>query len=146
MKDFFVRDAADHLDEVIQSVFHVRSKHVRAKRNGDAYVALQLADKTGCMEGKLWHHVEIALPIVAANEFLVVRGRVSTYNDRHELTVGKLRAARADEVEPSDFLPKTDADVEDLWARLLQYVESVQDEAIRALLIAFVADDESPRP
>ena len=142
MKEFYVRDASGHLDKALQSVFAVRSKQVRAKKNGEPYVALQLADKTGCIDAKLWHHVDIALPIVAANEFLVVRGRLSKYNDRNELTIEKLRAARTDEVDPSDFLPKTEADTDELWARLLQYIESVQDEAIRALLKAFVDDEE----
>jgi 3'-5' exoribonuclease len=142
MKDFYVRDAGEHLDKVIQSVFVVRSKQVRAKRNGGVYIAMQLADKTGCFDAKLWHHVDVAMPIVTDNEFLVVRGRVSTYNDRNELVVEKLRAARGDEVDVSDFLPKSEADTEELWARLLQYIESVHDDTVKALLTSFVQDEE----
>jgi 3'-5' exoribonuclease len=140
MKDFFVRDAAEHLDKTVQAVFHVRSKQVRAKKNGEEYVTLQLADKTGCIDAKLWHHVEIAMPIISTNEFLVVLGRVSTYNERREIVVEKLRAARRDEVDPHDFLPNSDADVEELWQRLLQHIESVQDEPLRGLLKTFIED------
>jgi 3'-5' exoribonuclease len=142
MKDFFVEDARQHLDETVQSVFLVQSRQTRTKRNGEPYVALQLADRTGCIDAKLWHHVDIALPIIAANEFLVVRGRVSTYNDRRELVIEKLRGARTDEMEPRDFLPTTEADVDELWKRLLQYLESIQNEALRALLQALVEDEE----
>lgn len=142
MKDFFVVDAANHLDEVVQSVFLVRSKQVRSKRNGEAYVALQLGDRTGFIEAKLWHHVDLAIPIIGTSEFLVVRGRVSRYNDRNELVIEKLRAARTEEVDVSDFLPKTEADAEELWARLLRYIESVQDDSVRTLLSSFVQDEE----
>jgi 3'-5' exoribonuclease len=142
MKDFFVRSASEHLEETVQSVFLVQSKQVRTKRNGEPYVALRLADKSGCIDAKLWHHVNVALPIIVANEFLVVRGRISTYNDRRELIIETLRGARTDEVETRDFLPTTEADVDELWKRLLQYLESVHDEALRALLQAVVEDEE----
>jgi 3'-5' exoribonuclease len=142
MKDFFVRDAGEHLEETVQSAFLVQSKQVRTKRNGEPYVALRLADKSGCIDAKLWHHVDVALPILTANEFLVVRGRVSNYNDRRELVIEKLRGALSDEVEARDFLPTTEADVDELWKRLLQYLESVQDEQLRALLQALVEDEE----
>jgi hypothetical protein len=36
-----VREAADHLDKTVQSVYLVRSKQVRSKRNGESYIALQ---------------------------------------------------------------------------------------------------------
>jgi 3'-5' exoribonuclease len=146
VKDFFVCDASEQLDQIITTCLAVRSKQVRTKKNGEPYLALTLSDRTGSIEAKLWHHVDIASPLFDANDFLLVKGRVTKYNDRYELVLEKLRRASGAEIEPADFLPKTERDVDDLWRRLLAYVDEVEDMAIRRLLVEIVNDpDVAPR-
>lgn len=142
MKDFFVHDAPDHLDQTVTSLFAVQSKQVRIKKNGEPYLALTLADRTGTMEAKLWHHVEVAIPLFEASDFVLIQGRVSKYNERHELIIERLRRATTQEIEPADFLPKTNLDIEELWCDLTHFVDSVQDASIRALLMEFMKDSD----
>jgi 3'-5' exoribonuclease len=142
MKPFYVNDAAKYLDQLVTSLFVVQSKQVRTKKNGEPYLALTLADRTGTMEAKLWHHVEIAMSLFEASDFVLIQGRVSKYNERHELTIEKLRRATADEIEPADFLPKTETDIGELWRDLTHFIDCVQDSAIRALLTGLLTDPE----
>ena len=57
MKDFYVRDCQHHESQTITSSFVVASKQVKPKKNGDPYLALTLADRTGQIEAKVWDNV-----------------------------------------------------------------------------------------
>jgi 3'-5' exoribonuclease len=71
-----------------------------------------------------------------------VRGEVSRYNGRLQLTLDKLRVAEGEEVELSDYLPQTAFDVEELWSELERTVESITDIHLKSLLRAFLGDEE----
>ena len=48
----FVRDLCD--GETVDSFFLVRERNRREKRNGSAFMKLQLGDSTGIVEGVCW--------------------------------------------------------------------------------------------
>jgi hypothetical protein len=47
MKEFFISGCCQQENKVITSSFVVASKQVKAKKNGEPYLALVLADRTG---------------------------------------------------------------------------------------------------
>ena len=58
------------------------------------------------------------------DDFVKVNGLVNKYNNRFQLTVHKLRKLGDAEVDFSDYLPKTDKDVDELWRTLGEFVET----------------------
>ena len=45
MKDFYIKDAAAHENQVITSSFIVSGKQVKPKKSGEPYLALTLGDR-----------------------------------------------------------------------------------------------------
>ena len=100
----FVRDLVD--GQPIDSLFVVRERARRQKRNGEAFLKLQLGDVTGSVEAVCWDGVD-ELPSAAAPGAVVrVVGRFSV-DQRYgaALTVRALRAA-----EPGEYDPPTCTD------------------------------------
>src|SRR3954454_20085749 len=54
----FVRDLVD--GQLVESPFLVRDRTRREKRNGDAFLKLQLGDVTGAVEAVVWDGVDEA--------------------------------------------------------------------------------------
>jgi 3'-5' exoribonuclease len=142
MKDFLLSDAAQHENKVIQSSFVVAAKQVKAKKSGDPYLALTLADRGGTIEAKMWDNVEEVMGAFDQDDFVKVRGLINRYNNRFQLTVHKLRRLEQAEIDYSDYLPKTSKDIGELWRTLAEFVAGMQDAHLRALLEAFMADPE----
>ena len=142
MKDFFIRDAAQQENKVITSSFVVISKQVKPKKTGEPYLALVLGDRSGHIEAKMWDNVADALDAFDANDFLKVKGLVNKYNHRFQLTIHKLRRMDDGEVDFADYLPKTSKDVGELWNELNGFVAGFQNAHLKALLDAFLADEE----
>jgi 3'-5' exoribonuclease len=55
MKEKFIRDF--EANTTITETFLVRAKELRAKKTGEPYLSLVLADKTGELDAKMWDNV-----------------------------------------------------------------------------------------
>jgi 3'-5' exoribonuclease len=142
MKDFFVKDCAAHENQNVTSSFVVASKQVKAKKNGEPYLALTLCDRTGTIEAKIWDNVADVLEAFEQDDVVKVKGLLNKYNNRWQLTIHKLRKADEPEIDFADYLPKTSQDIDQLWKKLGEFVASVKNLHLQALLQAFIADPE----
>src|SRR5271169_500834 len=70
MKEFFICECHLQENKVITSSFVVASKQVKPKKNGEPYLALTLADRTGQIEAKMWDNVEEVIDPFYQDEIL----------------------------------------------------------------------------
>ncbi len=145
MKDFYLRDCAQQENKVITSQFVVVSKQIKAKKNGEPYLSLTLGDRSGSIDAKMWDNVEEFLNAFEQDDFVKVKGLINKYNNRWQLTIHKIRKVGDSEVEYDDYLPKTTKDVDQLWAKVGEFVESMQQPELKQLLKLFMADEEIAR-
>ncbi|MFI5105244.1 MAG: OB-fold nucleic acid binding domain-containing protein, partial [Terriglobales bacterium] len=142
MKDFYIADSARFENQVITSSFVVVTKQAKPKKSGDLYLALTLADRTGHIDAKMWDNVSDHISIFEQNDFVKVRGLINKFNGRFQLTVHKLRSMPEAEVDVQDYLPRTTKDIDGLWRTLGEFVTSITDPHLKALLQAFMADPQ----
>jgi 3'-5' exoribonuclease len=140
MKPAYVADLAP--DQNITSFFLVFEKEVRSTREGKAYLRLELGDRTGTVEARMWDRFEDSSAAISRDDFVKVQGRVDVFRNRPQLILEKLRKAEASEVEPADFYATTKANVDELWARLREHVAGTRDANVRLLLEAVLDDPE----
>jgi 3'-5' exoribonuclease len=143
MKDFFIEDAAKYENTSVTTYFAIASISVRDKKTGGGqYLALTLSDKTGTMEARMWEDFASAISTCAEGCYVKVQGQISKYQGKYQITLTKLRAAAASEVDTADFVPTTKFDIAEMWAELRSYVDSFANHDLRRLVFAFL-DDES---
>jgi 3'-5' exoribonuclease len=142
MKQFLIKDAASYENQVITSSFLVSSKQIKPKKSGDIYLALTLCDRTGQIEAKMWDNVADAVDVFEQDDFVKVRGLINKYSNRFQLTIHKVRCMEEAEIDYSDYLPKTNKDIDELWRTVAGYVGSFQNVYLRSLLEAFMGDPQ----
>jgi 3'-5' exoribonuclease len=146
MKSFFAADAATRADDPqqreFQSAFLVVSKQLKPKKNGGDYLAVVLCDRTGQIEAKMWDNVAQYASVFDANDVVGVKGYVNRYNGRPQLILQTVARLDPESVDFGDFLPKTDKDIDQLWAQLCGFVEGITDSHLRGLVQTFLDDQE----
>ena len=142
MKDFFIADAAKHENAEVVSFFALGSLQLRDRKQGGKYLALTLADRTGQMEARMWEDFEEGLRLCAEGCYVKVRGQISKYQGKYQITLTKLRPAAESEVAPADYMPTTTRDIDAMWASLRGYVQSFRNDDLKALLNAFLDDPQ----
>ena len=142
MKEFFISDCSQQENKIITSSFVVASKQVKAKKNGEPYLALIVADRTGQIEAKMWDNVEEFIDAFEQDDFLKIKGLVNKYKNRFQLTIHKLRRMEEGDIDFTDYLPKTKQDIGELWRRLTEFVATFQNPHLKSLVELFMADAE----
>ena len=142
MKEFFISECSQQENKIVTSSFVVASKQVKAKKNGEPYLALTLADRTGQIEAKMWDNVEEFILAFEQDDFLKIKGLVNKYKNRFQLTIHKLRRMEESEIDFTDYLPKTTKDIGELWRTLTEFVATFQNPHLKSLVERFMADPE----
>ena len=140
MKPVFVSDLAP--DQNVTSFFLVAAKESRTGPSGRAYLRMELSDRTGSIDGRMWEGIEEASGKFDCDDLVKVQGRVETYRGKTQLVVERIRRAEAGEVELADFFPHTTEDVELLYAKLREFVAAVSNPWLKRLLESVVGDPE----
>lgn len=140
MKTSFVADLSS--EQNVTTFFLVHEKEIRNTREGKSYLRLELGDRSGTIEARMWDQFETAAKDVSRDDIVKVQGRVEIYRNKPQLSVLQVRRARPDEVDLADFLPHTKEDVGKLWAQLLEAANSIANPWLKKLTIAILSDPE----
>jgi 3'-5' exoribonuclease len=140
MKTSFVTDLLS--EQSITSFFLVHEKEVRNTREGRAYLRLELGDRSGTIEARMWEQFESAAKDISRDDFVKVQARVEIYRNKPQLALVQLRLAKPEEIDLADYLPHTTADVEKMWLQLLAYAESIGNPWLKKLVMGIIADPE----
>ncbi len=138
MKPAYVADL--EADQTVTSFFLVCDKEIRATRDGKPFLRLELGDRTGIVEARMWENFEETAGAIERDDFVKVQARVEIYRNKTQLAVDRLRRAEPSEIDLADYFPHTAEDIEKLYAQLREFVVSVGNPWLRRLLQSVVED------
>lgn len=121
----------------VDAAFALRAKEMRAARTGEAYLSLELADRSGRIAGIMFRPDREA-EAVPAGTIVQVRGTVTSYRGVLRVSVDTLRPVT--EYDPRDIVPASTRDQQELVAQLRELVRSVKEPRLAALLRAVFGD------
>jgi len=135
----YVRDLVD--GQAVDSIFLVRDRARRLKKNGDPFLKLQLGDVTGSCEAVMWEGVDDSFAACGVGAVVRVSGGFSV-DARYgaTLTVRALRTAERDEYDPADLHDAPPRPVDQMVGDLRSLIETIHTPALRELLRRFFAD------
>jgi 3'-5' exoribonuclease len=140
MKKQFIADikAGDWVDDI----FVLSEKILSQKRDGDNFLNVTISDKTGTLKGVVWDNVNQIAAGITSGDFAYVNGNVSEYKGNLQVVIKKMEPFPSDRIDPSDFLPETSRNIEDMFERLVKRANSITTEYLKALINAFFNDRE----
>jgi 3'-5' exoribonuclease len=125
----------------VEGVFACTRKDRLTARNGAAYLAVELRDRTGAIPGRAFRDADFLAGQFERGDLVAVTGRVERFRDELQVELKSIRRA-ADEVpDPSEFLPVAYRDMEELDGFLEHLAREVFDPDLRALLDSFLGDE-----
>jgi 3'-5' exoribonuclease len=144
MKTPFVTDLGS--DQVITTFFLVHEKEIRNTREGKSYLRLELGDRSGTIEARMWDLFETVAKDINRDDFVKVQARVEIYRNKPQLALQQVRRAKPEEIDLVDFLPHTKEDVDKLYARLLEFAQAIRNPWLKTLVSGIVTDPKiAPR-
>jgi len=136
----FVQQLAD--GDTIEEVFLVTEKQLRANRNGNLYLQVELRDRTGSISARLWNAGEHLFRSFDEGDFLLIKGKVQLFQGALQMILSHLDRIETEKIELADFLPHTEQDVSKLLERLRALLMRLSNPHLKALVECFLMDDE----
>src|SRR5262245_1081972 len=128
--------------ESLEEVYLVSDRQVRANRNGAPYLQVDLRDRTGVVNAKLWNVTDAIAGSIAAGDFVRIKGKVQTFNGALQVILSHIDRIDPGMADLGEFLPHTEQDVGRLLQKLTEALRSLSNPHLRALAECFLMDDE----
>jgi 3'-5' exoribonuclease len=138
MKSTFVKDLT--ADQSITGIFLVCEKEIRNTAAGKPYLRMELGDRTGNIEARMWDQFDALAKDVKREDFVKIQARVEIYRNKPQLALQQFRMAKPEEVDLADFLPHTPYDVEEMYKQLLAHVDGLQNPWLKNLNSKILTD------
>ncbi|MDG3006999.1 3'-5' exoribonuclease YhaM family protein [Paludisphaera mucosa] len=126
----------------VDEAFLVADKQLRANRQGNLYLQLELRDKTGSVGARLWNATEELARTFEPGDYLLVRGKTQIFQGSLQIILTHLDVLDPTRVEPEDFLPQSSQNVAKLFNRLRELLLAMHEPHLRALVECFLIDEE----
>jgi 3'-5' exoribonuclease len=135
-----LRDFAD--GDKVMAVFVVRERERRQKKNGDDFLRLVLADRTGSVPAIAWDRVAEGFEICTPGAIVMVGGRFSVHPQfGRQIKLASVRPAEPDEYDPEELTEGPERSIELLEVDLRGLLETIQNPSLRRLLDCFFGQD-----
>src|SRR5208283_3789152 len=109
MKSLFVKDLI--ADQSVTAFFLVHEKEVRNTAAGKSYLRMELGDRSGTVEARMWDSFEALSKDI-----------------------------KPEEIDISDFLPHTPYNVEELYKQLMAFGEEIKNPWLKKLVLQIFSD------
>ncbi len=135
----FVEQLTD--GESVEDVFLVVDKQLRANRNGNLYLQLDLRDRSGAINARLWNAGEHLFRSFESGDFLQVKGKVQLFQGALQMILSHIERVAPEKVELTDFLPHTARDIGEMLGRVRGLLMKLNNPHLRALAECFLMDE-----
>ena len=110
-------------------------------KTGKEYENVILQDKTGQLDAKIWDPGSMGIEDFEALDYVEVHGDVTVFNGQTQLSIKRARKISEDNVDPANYLPCTDKDMDEMMTELLKFIASVNNPYYKQVLSVLFIDD-----
>ena len=124
----------------IDQLFLATHKQLRPNRNGQLYLQVELADKSGTITGRLWNASDDDYGAFEDGDYVRVEGHTQLYSGSLQLIISAIERADPRTVDESEFLVLSKNDVVRLEAELATILGTIRTVPLKALVDEILAD------
>lgn len=126
-------------DSRIHDLYLVRAKKLALTKNGDPFLGLTLADRTGDLEARVWDNAEERSSLFSEGDIIEVVGHASSYRNRIQLNLTDLRPFTR-KIDPTIFIESSPEDAAEMMKSLRKILKEIQDPHLVILIDRFLSD------
>ena len=120
--------------EKADGFYLIKNFEVKKTTSGKQYIDIDLVDKTGEINAKVWDYTKENEKIIAENTIVKVRGEVLEWNGARQLKINKIREKRAeDNVYIQELIPSAPIGLDEMLEAVSSYIKKIKDIEIRTL-------------
>ena len=126
----------------VDQVFLATHKQLRPNRNGQLYLQVELADRSGSITGRMWNASDEEFAAFDDGDYVQVEGTTQLFSGSLQLIVTAIGRADPRGIAETDFRVLSVADIERLHAEMVSLLGTIRSPLLQALVAEVLADAE----
>lgn len=126
--------------EMVSEVYLCKNKIVAKTKSGKSYYSMQLQDRTGTVDAKVWD-LNNGISHFEAMDYIRIDAQVTTFNGELQLNVKRVRVADEGEYDAADYMPCSEKNVDSMYKELTDIISSIENTYLNKLLKSFFVED-----
>lgn len=111
-------------------------------RAGKTYFSVRLQDKTGVGDAKIWDLSE-GIHEFKKGDYIKVDASVVSFQGNIQYNIRRLRVATEGEYDPTNYVPSTDFNIEEMFTEFVGYIDEMEDQWLKRLTSEFFIFDKT---
>lgn len=136
---YYINELRD--GEMISEIYLCKNKVVAKTKAGKTYYSMQLQDRTGMIDAKIWE-VNNAIAHFEPMNYIRVDAQVTSFNGSLQLNVKRVRVADEGEYSIDDYMPCTKKNIDEMYQQLLGLIQTIKQPHLQQLLKNFFVEDK----
>lgn len=126
----------------ISDIYFCKQKQSLQTKAGKPYDSLILQDKTGTIDAKIWDVNSQGIYDFEAFDYVDVVGEVVSFQGALQVNVKSIRPLQEGEYDPSEYMPCSPYNIEDMFQELLGILKTVKNTYLAQLIDLFFVKSE----
>ena len=127
----------------VSGIYLCKHKQAAVTKNGKPYENVILQDKTGTIDAKIWDPNSLGIDDFETLDYIEIMGDVTNFAGALQLNIKRARKAREGEYDPTDYLPVSKCDIDEMCGELMAIIKTIQNPYLSRLLELFFVEDEA---
>jgi 3'-5' exoribonuclease len=128
-------------EDRVSGCYLVKEKRLATARNGNAFLSLTLADRTGEISAKVWENAESISGLFHEGDIVQIEGKAGTYRDQLQMILSGLNLWEGSP-DPQIFLETSPQDLSEMIRSLREVLRGIEDVHLKGLVESFLGDRE----
>jgi 3'-5' exoribonuclease len=128
--------------ETVDEIYLISEKQLRTNRNGNLYLQMRLADRTGSVTAMLWNANDHVYNSVENGDYVRVQATTQFYNGALQLIAQRIERIEPAGVDEGDFVTLQGSEIDKLVTRLGEMLRGINNHYLRCLAESFLMDEE----
>ena len=128
--------------DAINGIYFCKTKNKALTRNGSDYYNVNLQDKTGTIDGKIWSITSPSIKDFDAGDFVRIVAEVGVYREVKQLTITSIDKAAQGEYNPADYYVASSRNLDEMKKELSDYIVSIKKPYYKELLKKIFGDEK----
>ena len=118
--------------EMVSEIYLCKNKVVAKTKAGKTYYSLQLEDKTGTVDAKIWE-LNNGIADFDSMDFVMTDGMVTSFQGARQVNIRRLRKAEEGEYDPAEYIPSSKYDIEEMYRELCEMIATIKEPHLKQL-------------
>ncbi|MFH1421309.1 MAG: HD domain-containing protein [Planctomycetota bacterium] len=118
---------------MVDDIFLLYQSILRTTKRGGFYLDVVLSDCTGKINARFWDATKELAEKLPQDSFVRVRAIIELYENKPQAIIHFAEVVPDESIDPADFLPACEFDLEKLFSELMKNLDTVKDKSLKAL-------------